>query len=267
MTIKGLAAIVDDKSNPLIGALTGALSGGLFCGAGDMIATLPGVVEARAITTPQALIEASLIHAAAGVTSGAIGAGIGGGNINLGALTGGISAGVAEGIGGALSDTDWFKNLAPVEKFFVGLGSRAGIGAVTGGVASEMVCGQFLHGFGQGAWTAAYGFLFNAVMHGALMTAGDAGGRPTFYDTVSPDGDPAAATIDNTSNALALAVTVGAGVYYAEPYVLTLGLSYAPQINQWGLAGIDFANGYLPGTPPASAFGYAGFIYGNFVAP
>jgi RHS repeat-associated protein len=151
--------------NPLTGALTGAVAGGLFAGAGNIIQTLPGVAGAGALTDPQLLIEASLIHAGAGGASGAIGAAIGGGKVGLGALTGAISGGVAEGLGLAIQGSDWFSKLQPDEKIFAGLASRVGIGAVTGGVTSEIVNGQFLHGFGQGAWTAAYGFLFNQLNH------------------------------------------------------------------------------------------------------
>jgi hypothetical protein len=85
--------------------------------------------------------------------------------VGLGALTGAISAGAAAGAEGAMAGAGWFKQMNPYEQFFAGLVSHAGIGAVTGGVTSEIVCGQFLHGFGQGAWTAAYGFIFNSWLH------------------------------------------------------------------------------------------------------
>jgi hypothetical protein len=135
----------------------------------------------------------------------------------MGALwTGGISAGIAEGLGGPIQGTDWFSQMASEEKFFAGLASRAGIGAVTGGVTSEIVGGQFLHGFSQGTWTAAYAFMFNGVLHGALMTAGNDGGRPSFYDTI-PVSDLDAATIDTVFNVLSLSVTVGAVIYCVGP--------------------------------------------------
>jgi hypothetical protein len=150
----------------------GAIAGGLFAGAGSLAQSLGLVTQQGVYTSTQALLEASLLHVGAGAMSGAINAGIAGGNVGLSALTSGISAGVACGVGGVITGTDWFtKQLAPEEKFFAGLVSQAGIGAVTGGVTSEIVCGQFLHGFGQGAWTAAYGFIFNWGLHGAADDA------------------------------------------------------------------------------------------------
>ncbi len=35
------------------------------------------------------------------------------------------------------------------------------IGGITGGIAAELYGGDFWKGFGQGAWTATYGLLFN----------------------------------------------------------------------------------------------------------
>ena len=161
--------------NPLTGAIAGAITGGLFYGAGSLIQTLPGVTEAGLITTNQALIEASLIHLGAGAASGAISAALGGGNVGMAALTAGLSAGAAEGFGGSIEDTQWFQHLAPVTQFAAGLGSEAGIGAVTGGISSEMVDGHFIQGMGQGAWTAAYGFVFNFSWHTLFGNASDAG--------------------------------------------------------------------------------------------
>lgn len=257
-TISGISG-----GNPLIGALTGAIAGGLFAGAGNLVQTLTGVTNVADFSTTQ-LIEASLIHAGAGAISGAANAGITGGNVGFGALTAAISAGAAEGIGGEIAGTDWFKQLNRAEQIFAGLVSNVGIGAVTGGVTSEIVCGQFLHGFGQGAWTAAYGFLFNHMLDIARIDPGPGGGGSwNQYTTINPT-DPQADVINRISNALGLALCVGAVVYYAGPYVLTAGLLYAPQINQLGLYGVDFANGYLPGTPPPSWPGYFGSAASNF---
>jgi hypothetical protein len=173
-TISGISG-----GNPLIGALMGAIAGGIFAGAGNLVQTLTGVTNIADFSTTQ-LIEASLIHVGAGAMSGAINAGITGGNVGLSAFTSGISAGVAEGVGGAIAGTNWFSNLQPEEKFFAGLVSHVGIGAVTGGITSEIVCGQFIHGFGQGAWTAAFGFIFNKEVHDfmALTTTGDSAAGP-----------------------------------------------------------------------------------------
>lgn len=46
--------------------------------------------------------------------------------------------------------------------------------------------------------------------------------------------------------------------------VTTVALTYAPQINQAGIKATDFLSGYLPGTPPPTRAGYAGWIYGYF---
>jgi hypothetical protein len=183
-------------------------------------------------------------------------------------LTGAISAGVAEGAGLAIQGSDWFSSLQPDEKIFAGLGSRVGIGAVTGGVTSEIVNGQFLHGFGQGAWTAAYGFLFNEALHGgvaAMMTAGldGVGGTSSSYTTI-PATDPEAATFGKVWNSLALAVTVG-GVVYSGAYIGGLAYMYPEAV----LIGAGFAEGYFPPPTPVtnSVPGYmtgtvAGWFYG-----
>ena len=249
--------------NPLIGALTGAIARCLYAGAGSLAQALNLVSQSGVYASTQALIEASLLHAAAGAVSGSIGAAMTGGNVGSGALSGGISAGVACGVGGALMGTNWFSSLQPEEQFFAGLVSQAGIGAVTGGVTSEIVCGQFLHGFGQGAWTAAYGFIFNWTAHNgpaALMTDGD-NGSPSFYTTISAS-DPAAAAMDKVFNGLALAVTVGATAYYAGPYALTFSLAQP-----------DFVVGFLEGiAPPLSgvstnAYGYATGVAASYFLP
>lgn len=176
-----------------------------------------------------ALAEASAIHFLAGAASGAIGAAITGRNVGLGALTGGVSAGLAEGMGGALSWTQWHKDLAPVEKIFAGLVSRVGIGAVTGGVTSEIVRGQFLAGFGQGAWTAAYGFLFNWGLHEGptLMTAGNDGGHPSFYDDIPIKPYDSRPSLFEFS---ALCVSTAAVIVYGGEFVLGLAYTYPEAI-------------------------------------
>jgi len=94
------------------------------------------------------------IHAGAGAIAGGINAAIGRENIGLGMLTGGISGGIGKFAGGFLPDGFGYQ--------FAG---RSAIGGITGGIAAEMYGGSFRQGFGQGARTAAYGFLFNDVLH------------------------------------------------------------------------------------------------------
>ncbi len=44
------------------------------------------------------------------------------------------------------------------------------VGGITGGISAELYGGDFWKGFGQGAWTAAYGLTFN--LWGKLLVAG-----------------------------------------------------------------------------------------------
>ena len=168
--------------------------------------------------------------------SGAIGAALQGGNVGIGGpLPGGVSAGVAEDIGGAIEDTQWFQHLAPVTKFAAGLGSEAGIGAVTGGITSEMVDGHFVQGMGQGAWTAAYGFIFNQAMHAGkevLQVDNPLAKIPTFSESF-PRSNFAAPAADIISGGLGLAgavrFTYPAGIsYLAGPEFWWIAVPAAP---------------------------------------
>ncbi len=59
------------------------------------------------------------------------------------------------------------------------------------------------------------------------------------------------------------AAAVISSAVIASP-VTTVALSYGPQINQAGIMATDFLSGYLPGTPPPTRAGYAGWVYGYF---
>jgi len=141
--------------NPLLGALTGAISATFFMGAHGIVALkgLEGVVAAS-------------VHVAAGAASGAVNAAITGGNPLMGAVTSGVSAGVAYGVGSALQAagvTSAIADMTPKD-FAIQLGARTASGAVVGGVTSEMMGGDFGQGAFTGAWTAGYGFLFNCSL-------------------------------------------------------------------------------------------------------
>ncbi len=131
-----------------MGALTGAISGAAFGAAGGYLQVngLEKVVVAKVSA-----------HAAAGAASGGVNAAVTGGDVGLGALTGGIAGGIGAYAGGFL----------PENNFPAQLAGRSLIGGVTGGIAAEIYWGSFGEGFGQGAWTAAYGFLFNETIGAA----------------------------------------------------------------------------------------------------
>lgn len=106
------------------------------------------------------------VHLATGMYTGMLSGAVNHQDILNSAMIGGISAGVAEGVGGQLRGADWFKGLDPTAKFAVGLASHSAIGAVTGGIGAEIMGGNFGQGAAQGTWTAALGFIFNQGFHG-----------------------------------------------------------------------------------------------------
>ena len=82
----------------------------------------------------------------------------------MGALVGGMSAGVAEGVGIVASPyIELIGNKALIAA--TELSMRSGVGAVTGGVSSTITGGSFAEGASTGAWTAAYGLMFNKWAH------------------------------------------------------------------------------------------------------
>jgi len=135
------------------GALTGAIGGALFFGAGEVVGEL-GLAGATTIAGRAAVAG---IHAAAGMVSGGINSAITGGNIGLGMLTGGISGGLGSFAGGFLP-----------KDFGSQLIGRSLIGGIAGGITAEIAGGEFGQGFALGAGTAAAGFLFNELNHPAL---------------------------------------------------------------------------------------------------
>ena len=124
-----------------MGALTGAISAGAFMGAHAILAQtgLTGVVEA-----------AALVHGGVGAASGAINAAIAGGDVGMGALTSGVSAGIGRYVGAGLPKS--------FRAQFLG---RMATGAVTGGITSAIAGGDFGQGALMGAWTAGFATVFN----------------------------------------------------------------------------------------------------------
>ena len=155
-------------ANIALGALTGAISGAAFALAGGAIESW-GLIQQVEAGNQLAIAEASAIHFAAGAASGAINAAITGGNVGLSSLTSGISEGISYAVGAGLgmmpgTTTGWYFKLAPEQQFFAGLAVRTGVGALVGGATAELAGGEFIQGMGQGAWTAAYGFIFNETL-------------------------------------------------------------------------------------------------------
>jgi hypothetical protein len=150
-----------------MGALTGAISGMAFAGAG-------AIIEAASEVGQLAYVgERIAMHAAAGAISGGINSAITGGNFGLGMLTGGISGGTGMYVGNL--------NFVPRD-FGSQLVARTVSGAVAGGTTSEIYGGNFWQGFAQGAATAAAAFLFNETMHRYILINQSAN-RQVWADT------------------------------------------------------------------------------------
>jgi hypothetical protein len=199
--------------------------------------------------------------ATAGAVSGGINAAITGGDVGLGILTGGFSAGAANFLGGSLSDN-----------FAAQLLARTAIGGLTGGAASMLYGGDFRQGFLYGAGAAAYGYMCNHMLHDmlwgirtAIVEGAKAGGfvlRRTFYDEWVENEVLREGTFDGFNRAgkvffLAHSFTFSkaAAVYSLATLPPALVASEAV-----GVAG-GVIDGILPG-PPSSPMG--GFVYGCF---
>jgi hypothetical protein len=126
----------------LAATISGAISGAMFYIGGSACVENP-------VTMTQHVSNAA-IHTVAGAASGAVNAAITGGDIGQAALIGGLSAGLAKGIGGAND---------------LNMGGRMAIGAATGGVTSIMNGGDFFEGAFQGAWTSVIADICNDLMH------------------------------------------------------------------------------------------------------
>ena len=166
--------------------------------------------------------------------------------------------------------TGWYSKLNPLQQFLSGLAVRTGVGSLVGGATAEMQGGKFLQGMGQGAWTSAFGFIFNEAGEMLQNMFHPFAIFPPAYLDAEMALDPGGYIAPDTASIGYLGLGIGGTLsLLVAPAVLfpiatTAFLSYAPQINQYGLDAVDFANGYLPGTPPPTVFGWAGWLYGNF---
>ena len=144
-----------------MGALTGAISGLVFFAAGELVPIVNGALGATTELARAAVT--TVVHTVAGAVSGGINSAITGSNIGMGMLTGAVGAGIGAATGGALK-------LLDINQFGYQFVARTVAGGIAGGVVSELYGGNFWQGFGQGATTAAAGFLFNCVVHGFKFT-------------------------------------------------------------------------------------------------
>ena len=145
MIIGGISAALQGGNvfqGIVMGAITGIISGGLFYGAGQIIAGKTALCAEITGT-----VAKSAIHVATGAVSGAINAAITGGDIGQNALISAVSAGIGKGV------TSLSKNPDPVYVI--------GSGALTGGVTSMIFGGDFAEGAYSGAWTSAIAFVCN----------------------------------------------------------------------------------------------------------
>ncbi len=131
------------------GALTGAISGALFAGVGNMIAMAEQA--GRAFTTLQQVG----LHAGAGALSGGINSFITDSDLGIAMLTGAIAGGVGMYAGPYLEAFG-----KPIE-----YAGRSLMGGFIGGLGAELYGGEFGRGFAQGALTAAYGAIANDGLH------------------------------------------------------------------------------------------------------
>ncbi len=238
------------------GALTGAISGAFFGGVGTVIkamgdAGIIAVTQQGVAQTTQGAAAMAGMHAAAGAASGAINASITGGDVGVGALTGGISGGIAK----------YFGNQFLIGKgFATELVGHSLIGGVTGGITASIYCGNFWQGFGQGAWTGGYGYLFNqALSHGTFSENGELvkeepGARP--YGTTDTELWMAGGVFAAAGGVTLFPGAIAAGITWAAEALSVQYLSKPEQINRFVVDGLA---SYAPGWPTASMGGLAGY--------
>jgi len=233
-----------------MGALTGAITGAIFYGAGNIIGGL-GLGAGPTVTLGEQAAIAG-IHAGAGMISGGISSAITGGNIGLGMLTGGISGGIGSFAGGFLP-----------KDFGSQLIGRSLIGGITGGITAEIAGAEFWEGFAQGAFTSAAGFLFNYMLH-----------KP-------PEGAKTFPWLKQKAipGQLAKDVLLPGAVIVEGGIATGVGVALAPEITALTVQSgtiyvlgnantyrfiVDFMLGVSP-TPPSSLGGYAGTATKTFV--
>ncbi len=253
----------------------GALSAGIFEGAGGVISSM-GLLQGVEAGSTAAIAEASAIHFIAGAACGAINSALSGGNVGLNALVGGVSAGVSYGAAAELgmmpgTPSGWFSKLNPAEQVVSGIAFHTAVGSLTGGVTAELAGGKFTQGMGQGAWTAAYGFIFNEI----------ADSLDGFPRTIPADANPDTYRPLDQGQAMAEAMNTGNDplvrnlmIIQALPLV-PLTVAVAPEVYMWVLLnpaavlfGAGFAEGMTPGPTavPVNLKGYGlGFTTSNIL--
>jgi len=207
-----------------MGALTGAISGAMFYGAGNIIGGL-GLGAGPTVTLGERAAMAG-IHTAAGMISGGINSAITGSNIGLGVVAGGISAGTSEFLGGDIPGVG-----NKYADFAIELAGRSLSGGVTCGIAAEIYGGDFGHGFAVGAATGAAGFLFNKVFHygTTLYRVGPNGQLTPIVENI-PEGTDVTEPSDPLLNAYKQLMVTGAkfgvnqGLQRVGTQVLGMGL-------------------------------------------
>jgi RHS repeat-associated protein len=248
-----------------LGAVTGAISGACFYGAGEIISNMAnqgaiaGVVEAQSMglgplgtavlrdlgaKTAITTMGRMGIHAIAGGVSGAINTGITGGDIGMGALTGAVSGGIAKGLGSLFHSE-------------VAGNGYAGIATMYGG--------DFGEGAFQGAWTAGFGYMFNNLLHpldGNGQEVVDKRERP--YGTTDKELWSAAAVmaVGPTIMITGPATVIKAGEYLISTEYVGKMLANPKQLIRLNKAISDFLVGYSPGAPQ-SLNGLKGWTVGR----
>ena len=156
-------------------------------------------------------------------------------------------------------------------------------GAVSGGITAKIVGGDFTKGMFNGAWTAGFATIFNDSLNGAAnfvsrMTAGDTGGKASFYDNQTEGSVTDAAKTGlfllggfaASASALvagdALVAYGGALCLDAYPYIMSAA---GTELGQMFLNGLpDYLSAALPGTAPnpniPGFFGWATAYYLNY---
>lgn len=210
-----------------------------------------------------------------GSFSGGVSSAIQGGDVGLGILTGGVSAGFAEFAAPYLPNNGFVERLA----------SRSVVGGITGGVSAELYGGSFGDGFRVGAKNAAYGFVFNHVWHefGAPVFHRHGNNQPSWGSDNSeglatrelPEsgGTMAFSEMARDFGAYYLGVigTAAGGIFAKEAYVSLMVAAGSPT-GQYILqndipAVFDYIEGLLPGPPPPKPMGYLGSVTGELLGP
>jgi RHS repeat-associated protein len=165
-----------------LGALTGAISAAAFMLGGQIImgAGLATVTPAGVVfESTAALIQACGVHFTVGVMSGAVNAAITGGDIGKSAVISGLAAAAGKlAMAGGLPKLPIYQHADKLGKFALEGTTAVATGTVMGGVSAEIMGGDFGQGAAQGAWTSAFGFGFNGVVHSLTAIWSDPEGRP-----------------------------------------------------------------------------------------